>query len=442
MTNARISRRACLRGLGCALALPFLQSLPAADPPGVKGKPPLRVAFLSIPNGVNMDHWRLPGGNKLSPTLEALQPVLKDVLILQNLRHQKANGNGDGPGDHARETGTLLTGVQLRKTDGNDIQAGVSVDQIMAQRAGHLTALPSLELGLEGSNRSGNCDSGYSCAYSSNTSWRSPTTPNLKETDPRKVYKKLFIDVNQSGDQQIQAGEIALRRSMLDLVNADAKRLHQELGLSDKRKLDEYMESVRELEQRIQRFGLGSSQPDKSAPKVDFPADDNHSDYTRIMLDLMILGFQADVTRISTFMFGNGGSGRVYKEVGATGGHHEISHHGNDPAKIATIRKIDRYLLEHFVYAVQKMSAIKESDGRSLLDHSMILYASGLGDGDRHNHDDLPAVLAGAGGGSIRSGRILNANANMCDLFLAMLGRFGTPVDRFGDSEKIVELSR
>ncbi len=442
MTGPSLNRRDCLRGLGCALFLPWMESFPFADPPKRKEKPPVRMAFLSIPNGVNMDHWRPPNASTLSPTLQGLKSILKDVIILQNLRHDKARGNGDGPGDHARETGTFLTGVQLRKTAGNDIRAGVSIDQIAAQRAGHLTAIPSLELGLEGSGQAGNCDSGYSCLYSSNISWRTPTTANLKETDPRAVYKKLFLDVAQSGDNQIRAGEVALRKSMLDLVRDDASRLSKQLGGSDRQKLDEYLESVRELEKRIQRFGLGFATADKDAPKVSYPERNDHLAYTRIMLDLIALGWQADVTRITTFMFGNGGSGINYRHLGINGGHHELSHHANDAKKIADIRTIDRYLVDQFVYFVEKLASIKESDGRSLLDYSMVLYGSGTGDGDRHNHDDLPMLLAGSGGGSIKPGRTLAANGNMCDLFLAMTARFGVQLDSFGDSTKMMDLPR
>lgn len=442
MTDPTLTRRDCLRGMGCALFLPWMESLPFANPRRAAGKPPIRMGFLSIPNGVNVEHWRMPNPTTLSPTLQPLKAVLKDVLICQNLRHQKAYGNGDGPGDHARETGTFLTGVQLRKTAGDDIQAGVSIDQLAAQRAGHLTPLASLELGLDGSGRAGNCDSGYSCLYSSNISWRNPTTANMKETDPRAVYKRLFLDLAQSDDQQVRAGEVALRRSMLDLVREDASRLQRDLAGNDRHKLGEYLESVRELEQRIQRFGLGQASAGIDAPKVDFPEGNDHVAYTRIMLDLIALAWQADVTRITTFMFGNGGSNRVYRHLGITGGHHDLSHHGGDAKKVEAIRTIDKHLVEQFVYFVEKLASITESDGRSLLDYCMVLYGSGLADGDRHNHSDLPILLAGSGGGSIKPGRVFPANAAMCDLFLAMMARFGTPVDAFGDSTKMLELPR
>ncbi len=443
-----MNRRHFLQGLGVAVALPLLPSarIWAGEPGKAKpGRPPIRMAFVSTPNGVSTKHWTLPpGGKTLSPTLKPLKDVFDDLLVISNLRHDKANGNGDGPGDHARETGTLLTGVQLRKTSGNDIQAGISVDQVAAARIGHLTALPSLELGLDGSAQAGNCDSGYSCAYSSNISWRTPTTPMLKETNPKAVFKRLFVDVRQGAGAQLGGSEVMLRRSLLDLVMGDAKRLSTELDAPDRDKLGEYLEAVRSLEQRVDKFVIGGGEEasKNKLPDIQIP-DGRPTDidqHAKLMFDLIALAWQADVTRISTFMLGNGGSGRVYSNLGVTGAHHTLSHHGGDPAKIEDIRKIDVYHVELFSYFIKKLKSLKEPNGTTVLDNCMVFYGCGIGDGDRHNHDDLPVLLAGRAGGTIRPGRPLVANGNMCDLFLAMLTRIGAPTDRHGDSVKMLNL--
>ncbi|MBA3708801.1 MAG: DUF1552 domain-containing protein [Planctomycetes bacterium] len=434
-----------LRGLGVAVALPFLESQAwAADPPKKAGKPPVRMAFVSVPNGVNMAHWALPNATTLSPTLTPLKDILADVLIISNCGQDKAKANGDGAGDHARETGTLLTGVQLRKTNGTDIKAGISVDQVAAARIGHLTPLPSLELGIDGAAQAGNCDSGYSCAYTSNISWRTPSTPMLKETSPKAVFRRLFVDVRQGAGAQAAASEIMLRRSVLDLVMNDAKRLSADLGGSDKGKLDEYLDSVRSLEQRVDKFVVGGGEePTKNKlPAIEVPdgKPEDVDPHIKLMFDLLALGWQADVTRVATFMIGNGGNNRVYSNLGISGGHHELSHHGGNAEKIESIRTIDKYHVEMFTYFVKKLKSIKEPNGTTLLDNCMVLYASGTGDGDRHNHSDLPVLLAGRAGGSIKPGKPIVSKGNMCDLFLAMLARVGATTDSIGDSGKMMEL--
>lgn len=441
----KISRRTMLKGLGCAMGLPLLEQMGwADDPKGKAGKPPVRLGFLMIPNGVNTVNWNLPpragGAAKLSPTLEPLKNVMAELLVISNLHHDKANGNGDGAGDHARETGTFLTGAQIRKTAGTDIQCGQSADQLAASRIGHLTSLPSLELGVDKGGQAGNCDSGYSCVYTQNISWRTATSPMAKETDPRAVFQRLFQDVRQGAGAQAAGGEVMLRRSVLDLVREDAKRLRATLGGSDGPKLDEYLESIRAMEQRIEHAvknpgGAKAVPADLKEPEA--PKDfDQH---VKLMFDLLTLAWQTDTTRVTSFMFGNGGSGRNYANLGITGGHHELSHHGNDPGKVEAIQKIDRYHVELFAYLLEKLKGVKEGNG-TLLDNCMVLYGSGLGDGDRHNHNELPVLLAGRGGGTVNTGRPLAAKGNMCDLFLGMLARAGAPAGQFGDSSGKMDL--
>ncbi len=416
-----------LRGLGACVALPWLESLAWAEDPAAPATPPLRLGFLSVPSGVNMVDWT-PAGESLAALPWILEPAQRHAAALMpitGLRHDHGNPNGDGPGDHAREMAVLLTGAQARKTQGTDIRCGMSCDQVAATRIGHLTALPSLELGVESGGNNGDCDSGYSCAYTSNISWRTPTMPMAKECQPRAVFERLFVDPFARGGERA----IASRRSVLDLVLADARSLGGKLGGSDRRKLDEYLDSVRALETRIARGSDHAAIPALDLPErpKDFP------EHVRLMFDLIALAFQADRTRVVSFMFGNGGTNRSYEHLGLSGGHHELSHHGKDPAKIAAIRAINRHHFELFAHLLDRLAAVPEGDG-TLLDHCLLLYGSGIGDGDRHNHDDLPILLAGRGGG-VRSGRHLRHDGRVCDLLLGMLGRAGVAVDRFGDSE-------
>lgn len=437
-----LSRRTMLRGLGVALALPWLEGLPLVDPRppagGAGGKPPLRAAWLTTPSGVHREAWSFTQRmTELPPTLAPLKDVFAEVLLLGGLELQKANGNGDGPGDHARETGTVLTGVQLKKTAGADIKAGISVDQLAAQKIGHRTLLPSLELGIDHAGQNGSCDSGYSCAYSSNVSWRNETTAMPPERIPRAVFERMFSDMRQNRGARAAGSHVALKQSVLDLVAEDAASLSRELGREDGRKLDEYLESVREMERRVQhaeqhqRVGI-----DK--PEMDLPdgAPGDYVEHVRLMHDLMVLAFKTDTTRLCTFMFGRGGSGRAYTHLGVNGGHHALTHHGGDQSKIADVKKINRHHVELFAEFVAKLKAVPEGDG-SLLDHCMIFYGSGTGDGDRHDHRDLPIIVAGQGHGSIRTGRpVQQCKGNLCDLHLGFLHRLGVTVPTFGDGSK------
>src|SRR5581483_10673278 len=368
--------------------------------------------------------------SKLSPTLEPLHEVKDKLLVLSGLTADKARPHGDGGGDHARAMAAFLTGCQPRKTDGTDIRAGVSVDQVMASRLADQTRLPSLEIGADPSAMAGNCDSGYSCVYSSTISWRSATMPVPKLNSPRLVFERLFGNGNDSD----RARRERQRRSILDFVREDAGTLVPRLSGSDRRKLDEYFASVRDIEQRIER---AARLPEPARPNLTVPSDvpKDYQEHLRLLADLLVLAFQADITRVSTFVLANEGSNRAYPFIGVPEGHHDLSHHQNDPAKLAKIAKINQFHVSQLAYFVGKLDAIRDGEG-TLLDHCMIAYGSGNGDGNRHNHDDLPIVLVGKGGGTLRSGRHLRfpRETPLNNLWLSMLDRMGAGVDVLGDS--------
>lgn len=450
-----LSRRTVLRGLGSAVALPWLESMgPAPEAAaaamnkaaqGVASASPTRMAFFYVPNGVNMAHWRPEKTGALTElpnSLKALTPYRDQLLVLSGLTQNGGRALGDGAGDHARALGSFLTGTHPVKTDGANIRAGISTDQVAADAIGHLTKFRSLELGCDRGAQSGNCDSGYSCAYSSNISWRSETVPNPKEVNPRIVFERLFGDFSADPSDLNAWRRKRHRQSMLDFVMEDVNKLRPRLAMNDQRKVDEYLNSIRELELRIAR----ASQPKKNdtdgtpeTPVVSMPTPTgipgDFKEHIRLMLDLMVLAFQTDQTRISTFMYANEGSNRSYNFIEVPEGHHDLSHHGRAPEKLAKIQKINAFHIDQFSYFLNKMRSVQEGDG-TLLDHSMIVYGSGLGDGDRHNHDDLPILLAGGGSGSIVSGRHIQYRQDMPlnNLYLSMLDRMGVPAQSVGDS--------
>jgi hypothetical protein len=356
--------------------------------------------------------------------------------VLSGLTCDKARANGDGPGDHARSLSAFLTGRQARKTAGSDIRAGVSIDQVAASHIGSQTRFPSLELGCEAGRQAGNCDSGYSCAYSSNLSWRGEALPNAKEVDPKLVFERLFTGRDPKESAEAAARREKTRQSILDFVHEDAKRLKGELGAADARKLDEYLVSVREIEQRIEKF----KQPvdPKLAQGIQKPTGipKDYSEHLKIVADLMVLAFQADLTRVGTYVLANEGSNRSYAAIGVPEGHHDLSHHGGDKKKLDKIRQINTFHTTQLAYMLGKMKALKEGAG-TLLDNVMIVYGSGIGDGNRHNHDELPILLIGAGGGTLKTGQHVKYafNTPLTNLYLSMLDLFGLPkLQNFGDS--------
>lgn len=435
-----MQRRTFLKGLGATVLLPQLESVAAAPSASVATTAsghPLRMAFVYTPNGVNLSKWMPKGlGAKytLGESTKALEGLRDEFQIIGGLDLDKAKANGDGAGDHARANASFLTGCQARKTSGENIHVGVSVDQIAAQQIGQHTRLPSLELTTDPPRRSGRCDSGYSCAYQFNLSWRSASTPLPAERNPRAVFERLF----GSGDSKEDAKRRARQQSVLDFVLEDAKRLHKNASAKDRAKLDEYMTSVREVEQRIARHESFQDQfPDQKKP-TGIPS--SYREHIRVMYDLMALAFRTDSTRISTFMLAHDGSNRSFRDIGVSEGHHSLSHHRSNPKTLEKIAKINQFYVSEYARFIQQLKNIEEGDG-SLLDNTMIVYGSGIGDGNRHNHDDLPLILAGGGGGTLKPGRHTRAKEGtpMTNLYLAMLDRMGVNAKRIGDSTGVLE---
>lgn len=429
-----LSRRTLLQGAGAAIALPWLEAMDPIYSWANQGRRhPVRMAFFYVPNGKHMRDWTpaTEGAlGELPPILRPLESLKSDITVLTGLTADKARPHGDGPGDHARAMAAFLTGAQPRKTDGADIRLGVSVDQVAASRLADQTRLASLEIGCDPSAMAGNCDSGYSCVYSSTISWRSATTPMPKMVNPRLVFDRLFA--SDAGADR--ARRDARRRSILDFVREESVTLQSDLSANDRRKLDEYFTAIRDIEGRIER---ASRMPAPTAPDITLPqgVPGNFVDHVRLLGDLLTLAFQTDSTRVSTFVFANEGSNRAYPTIGAAEGHHSLSHHENNPAKQAKISQINTHHTTQLAYILNKLKESREGDG-SLLDNCMIAYGSGNSDGNRHNHDDLPILLAGKGGGSIRTGRHIRYQRDtpLNNLWLSMLERMQTPVDQIGDS--------
>lgn len=440
-TRFDLNRRRFLRGLGVAVSLPAFESLlplaqAAVTPRGAAA--PLRMAFLYVPNGVNVERWRPRGEGadyELSPTLQPLAELKEHLQVFTGFEHKNGWAGGDGAGDHARANASFLTGARPKKTAGSDIRLGVSVDQVAARHLAGVTRFPSLELSCDGVRKSGVCDSGYSCAYQFNLSWRSETTPVAPESNPRLVFERLFG--SGTGAERV-AGfreRQERQRSILDFVQEDARRLQRDLGLNDRHKLDEYLTGVRDIERRIEQAERFGPPPD---PGRDVPAGipPRYSEHIRLMADMLVLAFQTDSTRVATFLLAHDGSNRTLDEVGITDGHHALSHHQNDPKKLEKIARIDQFYVSQLAYFLRRLRDTRDSDGRSLLDNAMIVYASGLSDGNRHRHDDLPVIVAGRAGGALHPGRHvkLAQNTPMTNLYVALLQTLGIRVDRFGDS--------
>ncbi len=441
MFEKSINRRTFLRGVGTAMSLPLLEGMLPANAlaqSAASASKPMRMAFIFVPNGISMKHWTPAtegGGYALPSLLEPLKDLRNDFSILTGLSQDNAAALGDGPGDHARSTACWLTGVHPKKTSGSDIKNGVSADQLAAQKLGHRTPFASLELGCERGAMAGDCDSGYSCAYSSNISWRTETTPVAKEVNPRLVFERLFGSGDKAGEDQSRARRDLFNQSILDMVIEDASRLKARLGKKDQGKLDEYFQGVREIEERIVKMEqLGKNMALAEAKKpTGIPPD--YGEHIRLMGDMMVLAFQADLTRICTFMFANDGSNRSFGFIGVPEGHHDMSHHGRDPVKLERKRRIDQFQLEQLAYVLRRLKETKEGDS-NLLDNSLIVFGAGISDGDRHNHDDLPILLAGRGAGSFKPGRhmVYPNHTPLNNLFLSMLDRAGVRVDNLGNS--------
>ena len=443
MNSRYLPRRTFLRGMGVAIGLPWLDAMvPAfAAKRRLPAATPTRLAFVYVPNGIIMSNWTPPregSSFELPSILEPLADYREDCLWLTGLTHNNGRALGDGPGDHARAAASFLTGVHPKKTQGADIRNGISVDQIAAQAIGGQTRFASLELGTEHTRLVGNCDSGYSCAYNNSISWRSPASPMPPEVNPRSVFNRLF---GAARDPAVPNGASKqYRSSILDLVQEEARHLFNRLGSVDRRKLDEYLFAVRDIEKRIE---LIEDSPLAPAPEMDSPEGIpiDFAEHLRLMFDLQTVAFQTDLTRIITLMVGREGSNRTYREIGVPGAHHGLTHHQGDKTRIEQISKINRYHVEQFAYWLGKLKSISDGEG-TLLDNIMIVYGSGLSDGDKHLHDDLPVLVAGRGAGTLHPGRHIRYpdETPLTNLYVSLLSQMGIHPESIGDSNDQLQL--
>ena len=428
-----LARRSFLRGMGAAVALPFLDAMAPAM--AATPKAPLRMAMVYVPNGIIMQDWNVPDEgplDKLPRVLEPMESLKGDMIQLGNLTHNGGRALLDGAGDHGRCCPTYLTGVHVKKSL-TDIHAAQSFDQIVATQACSTMRFPSLEIGLEDSRQAGDCDSGYSCAYTNNLAWKSETVPLPPTLNPRDLFERLFGDGVPLPPKQ-RAQQAMYRRSILDFVNESTKTLEGTLGPEDKRKLDEYLSSIREIERQLETAEASNAQIDPHMDKpYGVPAD--FSEHFKLMSDMITVAFQADMTRVVTFLVTHEGTSRAYREIGIPDGHHPLTHHRNQADLIEKVAQINVYHVQQFAKWMTKLKSIREGD-RSLLDNSMIVYGAGLSDGNRHLHEDLPTLIVGNAGGSFKTGRriIYRRETPMCNLFLTMMDRMGVHMDDFGDS--------
>lgn len=432
-----LNRRTMLRGLGAAFALPWMESLATVGRAATGStRPPVRMCYWYVPNGVHLPTWFPEQEGTLVDLPETLRPLefARDSLnCFHGLIHNTALTNGDIDGcGHGQGSASFLTGAQAYRTQ-DAVRVDISADQLYARHVGNQTRFPSLELGCE-SARSGNAF-GYSGTYKTHISWRTPTSPAPYEMNPKVVFDRLFTQGSKAQTQATVADRDYYRKSMLDYVLEDANRIRGRVAKNDQRKLDQYLTGVREVERRIQH---GAASVALSGSEISRPEGipEDFDEHLRLMCDLMLLAFQTDSTRASTFMVTKEATDRNYPWLGFTDGHHELSHHANDAEKNRKLREIDRYHISILAYMVEKMMAIEEAGGTTLLDNAMVLYGSGISDGDRHDHVNLPVIVLGKGGGNMRSGQYIKCRSEtpMANLLLAMLQQAGLPVDRFGDS--------
>ena len=448
ITRKRLPRRMFLQGMGTAIALPMLDAMTPAlastfrSGVRIETKTPVRLSFVYVPNGIVMKDWTPKGTGKdfeFTRILKPLEPFREDLFVLSGLDDHNGNALGDGPGDHARAGAAFLTGVHCKKTMGADIRNGISADQIVAQKMADQTRFSSIELGCEDSRTVGNCDSGYSCAYTNSISWRGPTTPMPPEVNPRMAFERLFGTVDLSLDHETRARRAQYRKSILDLVQERTEKLVSTLGPADRRKIDEYLSAIREIERRIESAEKNNSE---ALPTIEKPAGipTDFTEYVKLMYDLQVIAFQADLTRVTTMMVAREGSMRVYPEINIPDPHHPLTHHRNNPEWIEKTTRINCLHAELFAYFLNKLKSTPEGDG-TLLDHAMIVYGSGLSDGNRHQHENLPILLAGRGDGSLKPGRhlVLKPGTPMTNLYLSLLSKMGVQPESIGDSTGKVE---
>ena len=443
ITKKFLPRRTFLRGVGATLALPLLDSMVPALAAAPQVQSPTRLSVVYVPNGMIMDKWTpaaLGSNYELTTIMEPLAPFRDDITVMSGLAHNTGWAlEGEGPGEHARASATFLTGVHPKKTEGADLRAGTSIDQIVAREFRQHTQLASLEVALDSTDVVGTCDTGYSCAYSNTLCWSNPTTPVPMENKPRAVFERLFGDSDSTDPAQLRA-RLRTDRSILDLVSQDVSRLLGRLGSRDRAKLTQYLDSIRDIERRIQ---IAEEQPARELPSVERPVGvpPTFTAHCKLMMDLQVLAYQTDMTRVITFMMGREQNTRVYNELGIKDAYHPLSHHQNQPDKIAQVLQIDILHSEMFAYYLEKMRSTPDGDG-SLLDHSIILYGSSLSDGNLHVHNGLPIMLVGGGAGQLKGGRHVRYpdDTPTTNLFLTLLDKLNIPLENFGDSTGRLDL--
>jgi len=438
ITKMALPRRTFLRGMGVTLALPLLDAMvPALSAVASSAaKPARRLGFIYTPNGATMAAWTPPGDgaqlNALSPTLSPLERFKDQVVVPTGLSQRQAESMGDGNGEHSRGQTVWLSGVHPKRTEGADVEAGITVDQIAAQAIGKDTPLLSLEMALEQNYLVGNCDNGYSCVYWNTISWRTPTTPLPMEVNPRVVFERLFGD---GGTPEQRLSQVREDRSILDSVRDSVSALQGRLGAGDRVRVAEYLDAMREIERRIQIAERQGGESVVNLPDRPIGVPEAYDDHAKLMFDLAALAFQADITRVFTLLLGREQTNRPYPWLGVPEAHHSVSHHQNDPIRLAKAAKINTYHIELLARFAEKLKSIPDGDG-NLLDHSMLLQGGGLSNSDQHSHIDLPLVLVGGGAGTLKGGRHLRfpKDTPMNNLHMAMLEKIGVPVDQFGDA--------
>lgn len=435
-----LPRRTFLRGLGAAVALPFLDAMSPAL--AAQAKAPTRLAFLYVPNGIDMASWNVAVDGPLRELPRVLAPLAEfrdDIIQLGNLTHNSGRALLDGPGDHARCSGSYLTGIQVRKST-VDVQSSVSCDQIIARQVGAVTRFGSLELGIDDVRQAGDCDSGYSCAYTNNLAWRSATQPLPPILNPRVLFERLF-GTGRTLSKEEAARRASDRRSILDFVMGDTRELQATLGPTDVRKLDEYLTSIREVERQLEKAESSDGTIDPGMGKP-YGTPPDFGEHFKLMTDMISIAFRADLTRVVTFLVTREGTQRAYREIGISDGHHPLTHHKNNPELIEKVIRINEYHTAQLASWLGRLKAMQEGDG-NLLDQSMIVYGSGISDGNRHLHDDLPTLLIGRGGGGLRSGRRITYRREtpMANLHLTLMDRMGVRVENFGDASGRLDLA-
>jgi hypothetical protein len=442
VTKKYLARRAFLRGIGAAVSLPLLDSMVPSMTAlaATAASPKTRLGFIYVPHGAVMDKWTpaAEGANyEMMPILSPLTPYRDRLTIITGLADKAAESQGDGGGDHSRAAPSYLSGVHPKRTEGDDIRAGVTIDQIAAEKIGQDTPLPSLELGIEDTGLVGVCDVGYSCAYMNSISWKTESTPLPMEINPRTVFERLFGDGSSEEERLARKRQ---DRSILDSVTKETARLQGSLGTRDKARINEYLENIREIERRIQKAEKQASN-NLAVPATPIGVPESFEEHAKLMFDLQALAYQADITRISTFMLARDLSQRTFPQIGVPEPHHATSHHGNNPATIAKLAKINNYHVTLLASFIEKLKSTPDGDG-TLLDHSMILYGSTMSNPNEHNHFPLPLILLGGASGQLKGGRHLKfpERTSISNMLLAMMDKAGIHMDKLGDSTGMLEI--